>query len=343
MISYLLILLSFSSIASGVSKKNESKKLADELANIRNKTTTLVAQIRSIEKDLGAKNNRYLSEVQKYRSLQAKAGKISEDLKSNMMLINDQEQVYSKIRRYMVLEAIDEDDENAFTNFVTLKEAMSLKNKELLNLKSKNKNISELFSSIEKKLQETSEKEESLQSLILELEEKKSKLSQDYISTVEEQNTKQEEFDRLKIELRAKKKVYKAKVVRNKDEVNLKVISPLATFSSYKEKDRVITFQYDRVEPVRAVASGKVEYAKELSSYGKVIIIDHGNQVRSIVLGDLSVKTQKGLLVKQGELIGYTKADPGMKKSLHFELRKNNKVQSALQALNFKGTNSKKI
>lgn len=343
MIKILISLLIFSTIVLSANKKSKIRHLQDDLASIRTKTTNLVGQIRSVEKTLGKKNNLYLNKVQKARELQLKANQISKSLKDNLMLINEQESIFTKVRRHLVLEVIDEDDENAYANFIALQTALKEKKKQLDKLKEENEKISLIFSSVQRDLQSSLDEEESLQVLILELEEKKSLLSQNYISSVEIQNSKQEEFDRLKINLNAKKKVYKKKIAKGKNNLNIKVISPIAKYNSFKEKDKVVTFEYESIEPVRAVASGKVEYAKELSSYGKVIIIDHGNQVRSIVLGDISVKTEKGLIVKQGELIGYTKTEPGMKKSLHFELRKNNKVQKALQALNLTTNDIKKI
>ena len=78
------------------------------------------------------------------------------------------------------------------------------------------------------------------------------------------------------------------------------------------------------ISPIKAPSSGKVVYTGELASYGNIIMIDHGQDVRSVIFGDMKIKANKGDLVEKSQILGYTMADPGIEKSLYYEIRKKN-------------------
>lgn len=115
--------------------------------------------------------------------------------------------------------------------------------------------------------------------------------------------------------------------------VELNLISPLDNFVNFTGGKKGVTFKYDSKAPIKATAGGEVVYSGELASYGKVIMVDHGHEVRSVILGDLQVKVKKGDKVSQGQILGYTMAEPGIKKSLYYEVRKKNIAQNTLQWL----------
>ena len=80
--------------------------------------------------------------------------------------------------------------------------------------------------------------------------------------------------------------------------------------------------------PVRSVAAGKVAFAGELASYGKVLIIDHGDHYYSLCgnLGYLSKKA--GEAVSPGDLIGDSSSDGA---PVYFEIRSRNIAVNPLQ------------
>jgi len=79
---------------------------------------------------------------------------------------------------------------------------------------------------------------------------------------------------------------------------------------------------------VRAISSGKVAFSGELPSYGKVIILDHGDHFYSLCahLGAISKKNNQ--TVSSGELIGLA-ADSNS--PLYFEIRSRNVAVNPLQ------------
>ncbi len=80
--------------------------------------------------------------------------------------------------------------------------------------------------------------------------------------------------------------------------------------------------------PVMAVSAGKIAYSGELPNYGRVTIIDHGEQFYSLCahLGELHKKV--GDLVAAGDAIGLTD-DSGT--PLYFEIRSRNVAVNPLQ------------
>jgi|GEM_PF-6880571 len=79
---------------------------------------------------------------------------------------------------------------------------------------------------------------------------------------------------------------------------------------------------YESIEPVFASASGKIIYLNELSSYGKVLIIDHGNNLKTVLLGQVDYSVRQGDLVTRKEVIGRAKCEKGKICKLYLELRK---------------------
>ncbi|HVE98579.1 MAG TPA: peptidoglycan DD-metalloendopeptidase family protein [Mycobacteriales bacterium] len=75
---------------------------------------------------------------------------------------------------------------------------------------------------------------------------------------------------------------------------------------------------------IRAATKGRVVHAGELGSYGKIVVIDHGNGFSTAYAHQSRVAVRKGQQVSRGQTIGYvgsTGASTGP--HLHFETRVN--------------------
>ncbi|BAN22210.1 peptidase M23 [Caballeronia insecticola] len=76
-------------------------------------------------------------------------------------------------------------------------------------------------------------------------------------------------------------------------------------------------------QPVKAAASGKVVYAGSgLRSYGRMIIVKHGNDYLTAYAYNEKLLVKEGDSVKQGATIADMGTGPGGTPSLHFEVRK---------------------
>ena len=83
--------------------------------------------------------------------------------------------------------------------------------------------------------------------------------------------------------------------------------------------------------PIVAALDGIVSYAGELGSYGNCVMIDHGNGITTLYAHGQKILTEKGKVVKQGDLImevGSTGNSTGP--HCHFEVRVNGFLPSAL-------------
>ncbi len=84
-----------------------------------------------------------------------------------------------------------------------------------------------------------------------------------------------------------------------------------------------IDIQIKNHTKVKAIFSGRIVYAGELTGYGNVVIIDHGQQYFSLVSRMNSVLTKKGIKVKQGQIIGAIDQEHSglLNSGLHLEIR----------------------
>ncbi len=120
-----------------------------------------------------------------------------------------------------------------------------------------------------------------------------------------------------------------------------KLITPIVNYSDYHVKNKGVTFIYKKQQPVYAVGSGRVVYAGSLSKYGNIILIDHGESIRSVVLGTIDIKINKGDFVEKGHIVGYVFGNSATSRSkktekLYFEMREKRVVQNSIEWLDEK-------
>jgi murein DD-endopeptidase MepM/ murein hydrolase activator NlpD len=62
-------------------------------------------------------------------------------------------------------------------------------------------------------------------------------------------------------------------------------------------------------------------------------MIDHGNNTRTVILGDMEISVKKGEMVRKGSIIGHTKGDSSKEGNLYFEVRNKDKVQKTISLM----------
>lgn len=112
---------------------------------------------------------------------------------------------------------------------------------------------------------------------------------------------------------------------------------PVDDFLGYTPSAKGVTFKYQAIQPVRAVGGGKVVFAGDLSTYGQVLLIDHGNDLRTVLLGKMNVRVRKDEHVRDGDILGYTINDSREPQNLYFEVRKKNTAQNTILWLDLNG------
>jgi septal ring factor EnvC (AmiA/AmiB activator) len=76
--------------------------------------------------------------------------------------------------------------------------------------------------------------------------------------------------------------------------------------------------------PIKASLDGRVSFAESFMGYGKMVIVDHGEQLHSIYSRLSEIRVSVGATVHKGETIAFA-GD-----TLHFEVRKSGKSEDPL-------------
>jgi septal ring factor EnvC (AmiA/AmiB activator) len=111
-----------------------------------------------------------------------------------------------------------------------------------------------------------------------------------------------------------------------------KFVFPVKDFKLFKRRKNGVNFVYSKSQDLYSPKLGKVVYVGELASYGKVIVIEHANDMRSVLLGTVNPTVKKNQEVDYGQKVGRLVAK-NHKNYLYFEIRKKNKVQNTLAFL----------
>lgn len=320
-----------------VSGATKVVKLKDSLNEHSSKIVKIGAEIKTLEKSLSKKNSEYLSSLNRLKKFQTKVEGLMTELKVRQEEISQERQRLKRLAQTYILEKNDSEDDKSLISTVILEDEITDKLKSLNDLQNENDALVRVIADYSKKLKSVQEQEETLYNLILTLENQKKEASQNYISSLELKNQIEEKLEN-EIAMQRTSKLKNQSLSKNID-IDFDIILPIKKFTDYKGSKEGVTFKYESTEPLIACADGQVEYAGELASYGKVIILKHGQDIRSVILGEIKSKVQKGQAVRQGQIIGYTIASPGTKKSLYYEIRKKNKVQNTIAWLKSKNAN----
>lgn len=140
-------------------------------------------------------------------------------------------------------------------------------------------------------------------------------------------------------ETRKKLQTLRLKSEKNKKGMELRELigvfePPIESFTSMDYKKKGVTFLFNERQPVKAVRPGKVMHSGTLSTFGNVVMIDHGEEVISLCLGDFKPQLKKGDFVKKGDVLGYVHQPRTQKPGkVYFEVRKKNKAQETIHLL----------
>ncbi|MBC7539195.1 MAG: peptidoglycan DD-metalloendopeptidase family protein [Bacteriovorax sp.] len=114
---------------------------------------------------------------------------------------------------------------------------------------------------------------------------------------------------------------------------------PISLYQGIDYQKKGVTFNFQGKNEVRAPKAGKVVYTGSLASYGNVLMIDHGNDTRTVLLGQFDYNVKNGDPIKADQLVGYTnpRSQNGLGDGkIYFEVRKNNLAQNTYLLLDKK-------
>lgn len=94
-----------------------------------------------------------------------------------------------------------------------------------------------------------------------------------------------------------------------------------------------VIFSTPRGSEIRAIFDGTVEYNDVVPGYGKVLIIDHGNEYFSLVSQGAQFFKTVGQEVSEGDIIGLTGGGPWIQEGIYFEIRHEEQQEDPLEWL----------
>jgi len=317
-------------------KFNSLNKVQSKIFNIEKKIFQITSDLEKLEKSLEEKNKAYLENLSNKRLIEDKLTEY------NDMLVREKEQLQLKIDRtqesfrHALLNDVDENDYPK--NILGRKMLKNILRNDLHVFYQGKLRLVELgreLVSLEENFKEHINTENQLVELLNNLEKEKKGLAETYYK--EEKNKKKWKFKFNKL----KTKLVLGKEQKKNGKVYEKFSSPLEGFSDLSYTNKGITFKYKGVNQVVASRPGKIVYSGKLSTYGNVVIIDHGKSTRSVVLGSFNIKIRKGEKVEKGDVLGYTASGDNGK--LYFEIRKKDKAQKTILFMdsNFISRNTK--
>lgn len=312
------------------------KRRDDGLARARTEVMQLGARLSSLEKEIGSKNNLYISSVEQIRQFEGDIKLYRDKLTDIHKEVREAQAENKRIFQSFLIESENEGTEawQKKVHLELLKQAqMKLKNKEAELISFENK-----VTEFDSKLSVLKTNEEELAQVIKELEHRKKVAMELYLSKVQNKKIVESKVQTSKLKTKiaeVKKTFSQAPVVEKKPDRVFK--KPVDDFKTYTASAKGVTFKYNSVQPVKAVGGGKVVFAGDLASYGQVVLIDHGNDLRTVLLGKMDIKVKKNDTVNDGDVLAYTQNDSKEDQNLYFEVRKKNTAQNTILWLESNG------
>ena len=115
--------------------------------------------------------------------------------------------------------------------------------------------------------------------------------------------------------------------------------APISIFQGIDYQKKGVTFNFEGKNEVRAPKGGKVVYTGSLANYGNVLMIDHGNDTRTVLLRQFDYSVKNGDPIQASQIVGYTnpRSNNGIGSGkIYFEIRKNNLAQNTYLLLDKK-------
>ena len=313
-----------------------NRRGGDDLARYRSEVMELGARLSSLEKEIGSKNNLYISSVEQIRQFESDVKLYRDKLTEIHGEVRKAQADNKRIFQSYLIESENEGTEawQKKVHLELLKQAqqkLKAKEEELVTFENK-------VTEFDVKLASLKRNEEELAKVIQELEDRKKAAMELYLAKVQDKKVAESKVQKKKLQQKiaeVKKAFSNAPIVEKKPDRYFK--RPVDDFMTFTASPKGVTFKYQSIQPVKAVGEGKVVFAGDLASYGQVVLIDHGNDLRTVLLGKMDIKVKKNDSVRDGDVLAYTQNDTKEAQNLYFEVRKKNTAQNTILWLDQNG------
>ncbi len=305
-----------------VKKISPSKNLMQH----KKELASISKQIYSLESNLGKGNKRYLKTLDQRKKTEELIGNLDEEIKRDQRLNEEKKLETRKRLKQVLVQGFGKISTPA--QVLSRKLVLKLLKKELAELNLIHQKRAKLIKNMEasrQKYEDLRKVESDLLSLMNEMEESKKEKSLRYVRLKEEND-----------KLREKLKFRKAKTLAKRKKLKLipeRFKTPLSKYIDMEYGKKGVTYKFNSRQVVRTSRPGKIIHTGSLSTYGNVVMVDHGNEVKSIYLGQFLPSVKKGQAVIAGASLGKTFDVAKNEGKLYFEVRKKNKAQNTILLL----------
>ncbi len=304
--------------------------LRQVLQNQKKELKVITKEIYSLESSLGKGNKKYLRTLKEKETVEDSIFTLQRKLKDNEVQANQRvEKLEKSIKNLLVIKFRKNQKPGELLYLRLLKKSLKKEAIVLEKFLKDNSKVRTKLTALQSKLTSVREVEADLLNLMKDMEETKREKSLRYV-----------EVKRLKDKLQGKLKLNKAKklvrsAVKSKKTkmISERFTAPLAKISDMEYQKKGVTYKFDVRQNVKSSRAGKVIHTGSLSTYGNVVMVDHGNEVKSIFLGQFLPTVKKGQKLKAGASIGKTFDVAKNEGKLYFEVRKKNKAQNTILLL----------
>lgn len=295
---------------------------APGLAQSRTEILQLGARLNALEKQLGQHNNKYLSAIERIRVLETDLVTYQQRLTETAAAAKKREAEMAAILRSHALSLVEDEvvPTEAYQKLVQ-------QNRERAQAAAREaETLTGIVDQFQQRLAELKRDEEELLAVSQELELKKRQLTEVYLAKLEQKQKLESREQKQKITTQISA-IRKAQLTGADIAPAQKFRAPIANWTEVLPSDKGVTFKLGQQQPIAAPRAGRIAYNGDLATYGKVLMIDHGDDIRTVMLGRFSSTLAKNTEVRLGDVLGHTEQDSD---SLYFEVRKKNVAQKTI-------------
>lgn len=319
---------------------SEIRTLKSEVTSTSKKLSELKVEMIELEKELGERNQKLVNLFELKRKLEGRIGELGTQIARKNKILKEQKLAMKRVLRSAIVSQMSSNvDPAILLGQKYLIEGLQQKNKELVVTSASLDKLSSDHQALITRFEEYQKVEGNLSELLRELESDKNTKASEYVSLTNEKKEKEGLLSQYQAIFLADKK---GQEVREK--VGMLFKTPVEKYKSISYKNKGVTFLHEGDErvDVKASGDGKIVYSGDLSNYGNVVMIDHGNETRSVILGKFAPLVKKGDSVKTGELVARTiLSSKGTQGKLYFEVRIKNQIQNTVLLLDELATSQK--
>lgn len=305
-----------------IKKIGSLQKIDKKIEKSKNKILLVKKDIEKLEKKLNLNNENLLTLMSSKKDFYNKMSLLRSNHEEVKKKLGDDILAFRMKLSTVMVESLGEEEDAP--QLLAKKILINQLNYQIKESKKKEKRAGNILTQIyalSSKVEKLKKNEMVILSLLKELENKKQKFANTYMQEIENNESLKFKYEKLKTKF--------ILGVKNVQKGHEKYISPLDNYVNFEYQKKGLTFYFKDRGEVISPSNGSIVYSGNLSTFGNVVMIDHGNNTRSVILGNFKSKLKKGMKVRKGDLIGYTRLSKSRGK-LYFEVRKKNKAQNTI-------------